>query len=274
MTLAMAGFALEDMFIKSAAGQMPAGQVLSIIGFGGLLVFAAMTRAAGDPVWDRAYLSRGMLVRSGFEIAGRLFYTLAFVLVPLTTATAILQAAPLVVVAGAAFVLGERVDWRRWAAVVAGLMGVLLILRPGVEGFNVLSLLAVLGMVGFAGRDLATRAAAPGLSHRQMGVAGFAMMTIAGLVIWAVEGRVGWPDARGAALIAAGVVFAVGAYHALTIAMRTGEVSAVAPWRYTRLVFAGVIGLAVFGERPDMLTVVGSVIVVTSGVTALLAGRR
>jgi drug/metabolite transporter (DMT)-like permease len=274
MTLAMAGFALEDMFIKSAARDMPAGQVLSVIGFGGLLVFAAMTRAAGDRVWDRAYLSRGMLVRSGFEIGGRLFYTLAFVLVPLTTATAILQAAPLVVVAGAAFVLGERVDWRRWVAVAAGLAGVMLILRPGVAGFDALSLLAVLGMLGFAGRDLATRAAAPGLSHRQMGVAGFAMMTLAGLVIWTVQGRAVWPDAQGAALVAAGVVLAVGAYHALTIAMRTGEVSAVAPWRYTRLVFAGVIGLLVFGERPDMLTIVGSVIVVASGTVALMVGRR
>jgi drug/metabolite transporter (DMT)-like permease len=274
MVLAMAGFALEDMFIKSAARDMPAGQVLSVIGFAGLVVFAAMTRAAGDRIWEGAYLSRGMLVRSGFEIGGRLFYTLAFVLVPLTTATAILQAAPLVVVAGAAFVLGERVDWRRWVAVGVGLAGVILILRPGVAGFDALALLAVLGMLGFAGRDLATRAAAPGLSHRQMGVAGFAMMTLAGLVIWAVQGRAVWPDPRGAALVAAGMVFAVLAYHALTIAMRTGEVSAVAPWRYTRLVFAGVIGLLVFGERPDMLTVIGSVIVVASGTAALMVGRR
>jgi drug/metabolite transporter (DMT)-like permease len=274
MVLAMAGFALEDMFIKSAARDMPAGQVLSVIGFSGLVVFAAMTRAAGDRIWEGAYLSRGMLVRSGFEIGGRLFYTLAFVLVPLTTATAILQAAPLVVVAGAAFVLGERVDWRRWVAVGVGLAGVILILRPGVAGFDALALLAVLGMLGFAGRDLATRAAAPGLSHRQMGVAGFAMMTLAGLVIWAVQGHAVWPDPWGAALVAAGMVFAVLAYHALTIAMRTGEVSAVAPWRYTRLVFAGVIGLLVFGERPDMLTVIGSVIVVASGTAALMVGRR
>jgi drug/metabolite transporter (DMT)-like permease len=274
MVLAMAGFALEDMVIKSAARDMPAGQVLSVLGFAGFLVFAAMTRAAGDPVWDRTYLSRGMIVRSGFEIGGRLFYTLAFVLVPLTTATAILQAAPLVVVAGAALVLGERVDWRRWVAVASGLVGVLLILRPGIEGFDAFALLAVLGMLGFAGRDLATRAAAPGLSHRQMGVAGFTMMTLAGLVIWAFEGRAVVPDARGVALLAAGVVFAVGAYHALTIAMRTGEISAVAPWRYTRLVFAGVVGFAVFGERPDALMIVGSLIVVASGIAALMVGRR
>ena len=153
-------------------------------------------------------------------------------------------------------------------------MGVLLILRPGAEGFDALALLAVLGMLGFAGRDLATRAAAPGLSHRQMGVAGFAMMTLAGAIIWAVEGRAVWPDARGAGLVAGAVVFAVGAYHALTLAMRTGEVSAVAPWRYTRLVFAGIVGLAVFGERPDALTLVGSAIVVGSGIIALVAGRR
>jgi drug/metabolite transporter (DMT)-like permease len=274
MTLAMAGFAAEDMLIKSTADAVPTGQVLASIGFAGLLVFAAMTRAAGDRVWDRRYLSRGMIVRSVFEVGGRLFYTLSFVLVPLTVATAILQAAPLVVVGGAALVLGERVEWQRWAAVAAGLAGVLLILRPGAEGFDALALLAVLGMLGFAGRDLATRAAAPGLSHRQMGVAGFAMMTLAGLIIWSVEGRAVWPDARGAGLVAGAVVFAVLAYHALTIAMRTGEVSAVAPWRYTRLVFAGIVGFAVFGERPDALTILGSAIVVASGIVALVAGRR
>jgi drug/metabolite transporter (DMT)-like permease len=274
MTLAMAGFAAEDMLIKTAARELPTGQVLSAIGFAGFLAFAAMTRAAGDRVWDRDYLSGGMLVRSAFEIAGRLFYTLSFVLVPLTTATAILQAAPLVVVGGAALVLGERVGWGRWAAVVAGLGGVLLILRPGAEGFDALALLAVLGMAGFAGRDLATRAAGTGLSHRQMGVAGFAMMTLAGLIIWAVEGRAVRPDAAGVAVVAGAAVFAVGAYHALTIAMRTGEVSAVAPWRYTRLLFAGIVGLAVFGERPDAFTLAGSAIVVASGIAALMAGRR
>jgi drug/metabolite transporter (DMT)-like permease len=274
MVLAMAGFAAEDAFIKAAARDLPTGQILCVIGLCGLAVFAAMTRGAGDAVWSRAYLSPGMIVRSVFEVAGRLFYALAFVLVPLTTATAILQAAPLVVVAGAAMVLGERVGPLRWAAVAAGMVGVLLILRPGAEGFNALALLAVLGTLGFAGRDLATRAAAPGLSHRQMGVAGFAMLTVAGLVLWAFEGRAVWPDARAAALVAGGVVFGVAAYHALTIAMRTGEVGAVTPWRYTRLVFAMGVGFVVFGERPDMVNLIGSAIVVTSGVVALIAGRR
>jgi drug/metabolite transporter (DMT)-like permease len=274
MTLAMAGFAAEDMFIKSAARDLPTGQILFIIGIVGLCVFAAMTRAAGDAVWARAYVSPGMIVRSVFEIAGRLFYALAFVLVPLTTATAILQAAPLVVVAGAAVLFGERVGALRWAAIGAGLVGVMLILRPGMAGFDVLSLLAVLGMLGFAGRDLATRAAAPGLSHRQMGVAGFAMLTLAGAILWGFEGRAVWPDAQAAALVAGGVVFGVLAYHALTIAMRTGDVSAVTPWRYTRLVFALVVGAVVFGERPDALMLVGGAIVVVSGVVALVGGRR
>jgi drug/metabolite transporter (DMT)-like permease len=274
MTLAMAGFAAEDMFIKAAARDLPTGQILCAIGLAGLAVFAVMTRAAGDAVWARAYLSPGMIVRSLFEIAGRLFYALAFVLVPLTTATAILQAAPLVVVAGAAVLFGEKVTARRWAAIAAGLVGVLLILRPGAAGFDVYALLAVLGMLGFAGRDLATRAAAPGLSHRQMGVAGFAMLTLAGAILWAFEGRAVWPDAQGAALVAGGAAFGVLAYHSLTIAMRTGEVGAVTPWRYTRLVFALVLGYSVFGERPDALMLVGSAIVVASGVIALVAGGR
>ena len=274
MIAAMAGFAVEDMFLKAAAQHLPTGEVLMLFGIGGLPAFAALTRRNGQEIWSSAYLSRPILVRSGFEVTGRLFYTLAFVLTPLTFATAILQATPLVVVAGAALFLGERVGWRRWTAIGVGLAGVLLILRPGLEGFEPLSVLALLGMLGFAGRDLATRAAPPVLSNAQLGICGFAMLTLAGAILAAVEGGLHLPDLPTTGLIAAATVFGVFAYNSLTIAMRTGEVGAVTPWRYTRLVFGIVLGATVFGERPDTLMIAGSVLVVGSGVFALLRARK
>jgi drug/metabolite transporter (DMT)-like permease len=158
--------------------------------------------------------------------------------------------------------------------VAAGFAGVMLILRPGFEGFSAMSLLALLGMIGFAGRDLATRAAPPALSNMHLGVCGFAMMVPAGAVLLALSGGAAVPSALALGQIAAATAVGVSAYWALTVAMRTGEVGAVTPFRYTRLVFAMLLGVAVFGERPDTATLAGSAIVVAAGVYALLRGSR
>lgn len=272
MILSMAGFAVEDAFIKAAARQMPLGQVLIVMGLAGIAVFAAQARRAGDPPLPRAVLSRTMALRSGFELAGRLLYALAIALTPISTASAILQATPLVVVLGAALIFGERVGPGRWAVIGLGFAGVLVILRPGLAGFDLLSLLALGGMLGFAGRDLATRAAPPALSNAQLGVAGFAVLGVSGLVILSVTGGAALPSVSGAGLLAGACGFGILGYGALTAAMRTGEVSAVTPFRYTRLLFAMALGIGVFGERPDGATLIGAAMIVGCGV--LILGRR
>lgn len=274
MVLSMAGFAVEDMAVKGAARHMPVGEVVLFCGLIGLCFFAAMAAARGEPPLPRAFLGRTMLVRSGFEVGGRLFYALALALIPLSAASAIVQATPLVVVAGAALFFGERVGWRRWTAVAIGFAGVLMILRPGVAGFDAFALFAVAGMLGFACRDLATRAAPKVLSNAQLGVAGFAMLALAGAVILAVSGGAVLPDAAGAGRVALAAVFGICGYAALTAAMRTGEIAVVTPFRYTRLLFALVLGFVVFGERPDAMTLAGSAVIVGSGLYTLLRARR
>jgi drug/metabolite transporter (DMT)-like permease len=274
MVAAMAGFAVEDMFLKRAAATVPVGQILMIFGAGGMLGFALMVWKRGERVLHPAILTPAILVRCLFEVAGRLFYTLAIALTPLSSASAILQATPLVVVSGAALVFGERVGWRRWLAILAGFAGVLIILRPGLEGFTPLSLLAVLGMLGFAGRDLATRAAPPVLSNLQLGVYGFAMMVPTGAVLLALSGGAVLPGPGALRDLAAATAIGVAAYYALTAAMRTGEVSVVTPFRYTRLVFALVLGVLVFAERPDAATLTGSAVIVASGLYTLIRARR
>ena len=273
MTASMAGFAVEDVFIKAWARTQPVGLVMLVMGLAGIVTFALMARRAGEPAFPSAFVSRALLIRSGFEIAGRLFFALSLALTPLSTTSAILQATPLVVIAGASLLFHERVGVLRWVAVLAGLAGVLVILRPGAEGFSALSLLAVAGMLGFAGRDLATRAAPPRLSNRQLGVAGFAMLGIAGAIILAFTGGAHLPSAREAALALGATVFGIAAYHALTAAMRTGEVSAVTPFRYTRLVFALILAVLLFGERPDAQTLAGAALVVAAGLVGLTVRR-
>lgn len=273
MVLAMASFAVEDALLKNAASSIPVGQVLLSFGLIGLCAFAGLAVAAGERPFIGAMLSRVMIVRSLFEIVGRLFFMLAIALTPLSTASAILQATPLVVIAGAALVFGEKVGILRWLAVVLGFAGVLIILRPGVEGFGTLSLLAVIATLGFAGRDLATRAAPVSMSHRQLGVLGFMMVVVSGIVVLAFSGPLVWPDLWPALSLVSGSLSGVVAYASLTTAMRTGQVSAVTPFRYTRLVFAMIAGIVVFHERPDFWTVIGSVIVVGAGIAALSFSR-
>ena len=235
--------------------------------------FSVMAILAGERPFSVAMLSKVVLTRSAFEIVGRLFFMLAIALTPLSTASAILQATPLVVIAGAALVFHERVGAARWIAVAVGFVGVLLILRPGAEGFGMLSIFAVIATLGFAGRDLATRAAPMSMSHQQLGVLGFLMLIVSGLIALPFGPAPVWPGQAAAASVIAGSLSGVVAYTALTIAMRTGEVGAVTPFRYTRLVFAMIAGIAVFGERPDIWTLAGAGLIILAGVAALTRSR-
>ncbi len=274
MVAAMACFAIEDAFIKTAAATLPLAQILILFGFGGAVVFAILARAKGEPLYSRDVLSRPMRIRAGFEIVGRLFYGLAVALTPLSSATVILQATPLVVVAGAALVFGERVGWRRWTAIFLGMTGVIIILQPGADSFSWLSILAVLGMLGFAGRDLASRAAPASLSARVLGVYGFLAIAVAGALYAPFEQAAFlWPQGDAVWALIGATLFGVMAYQSLMIAMRTGEVSAVTPFRYTRLLFGIGLGVVIFGETLSLSTLLGSGLIVMSGLFILWRGQ-
>lgn len=274
MIAAMAGFALEDSFVKLAAGSLPLGPVVTVFALGGFLFFAALTIGRGQPLVTADTLSRAVLLRAVFEVVGRTGYFLGITLTPLSNASSILQASPLFVTLGAALVFGEHVGWRRWIAILAGFVGVLIVLRPGLEGFTPASLFTLVGTLGFAARDLGTRAAPRSLSNLQLATYGFAVLVPTGLVLSLFTGPVAMPDARGAAFVALAIVCGIAGYYSITAAMRVGEVGVVTPFRYTRLLFALILGFAVFGERPDALTLVGGAIIVASGLYTILREAR
>ena len=274
MVLSMAGFAGEDAFLKASAKGLYLGEVVILLGVAGMAVFAAMAAARGQPAFPAALLSRTMAVRSVFELVGRLFYALAVALTPISVASAILQATPLIVVPAAGLLFGEAVGWRRAGVAAMGFVGVLIILRPGLEGFQAVSLLAVTGLIGFAGRDLATRAAPPALSNAQLGVAGFTVLAVSGVIILMATGGAAVPGAMTSLEIAGASAFGITGYACLTKAMRTGDVSAVTPFRYSRLLFAMLLGITFFGERPDAATLFGSAIIVACGLVILNEQRR
>lgn len=274
MVAAMAAFAVEDALIKRAAREVPIGQVLIVFGLGGALAFAALARSDGTALFHADALSRPMLVRALFEFVGRLFYFVGIALTPLSAATAILQATPLLVVLGANRYFGEKIGWRRWCAVIAGLLGVLIVLRPSASDFSALSMLAVIGVVGFAGRDLASRAAPPSLGTRQLGLFGFLTIVLAGVTYAVWDGRAFVrPGPTAGACLAGAVAVGVFGYAALMKAMRTGDVATVAPFRYTRLFFGIGLGMVVFDERIDTPMMLGCAIIVAAGVLIAWHGR-
>ncbi|WP_299790896.1 DMT family transporter [uncultured Marivita sp.] len=277
MVLAMLGFAIEDAFFKAATGtgDVSAGVGTMLFGAFGTAFFLLYAIWLREPLVSRAYIEGPLLVRSAFEILGRLFFALSLAFAPLSTTSAILQAAPLVVTLGAAVVLKEKVGLRRWIAMSIGFAGVLLILRPTPSGFDATAIFAVLGMIGFAGRDLMTRASPPEVTATQLGILGFLMVFIAGVVITAFEtAPLAAPSFPALAmLMGTGLAGLVG-YSALTKAMRTGEVSVVAPFRYSRLLIALVFAYLIFGEPPDAFTLIGATLIVGSGVYTLVRSGR
>ncbi|MBM2293897.1 DMT family transporter [Sulfitobacter pseudonitzschiae] len=272
---AMAAFAVEDSFVKAAALTLPVGQILILFGLGGALCFALSARASGAALFPRAALLRVMQIRSLFEITGRLFYVLAIALTPLSSATVILQATPLLVVAGAALVFGEQVGWRRWSAIVIGLIGVIVIVQPGSDAFSALSIFAIIGMIGFAGRDLASRAAPKSLGTAILGFYGFLALIVAGMAfsLWEAKPFL-WPTPVASLWLVGAILAGVGAYAMLMRAMRVGDVSAVTPFRYTRLLFGIGLGVFVFGETPTTATFVGAGLIVVSGAFIMWRGKR
>ena len=277
MVLAMFGFAVEDMLIKQMADNMSVGQVVVILGIAGSLIFGRIALDYGDKLFSVALLKPAFLIRNAAEVFGTVGFVSAIALTPISTASAILQATPLVVTIGAAVFLGETVGWRRWLAIGVGLFGVLLIIRPGAADFDIKSLLAVMGVIGLAARDLATRRIPPETSSRVITFYAFFVSIFTGLILyWLGVTGDGWsvPSTPDSIRLAAAIFVGVAAYYAIVAATRIGEMSVVAPYRYSRLVFALIIGMLAFGERPDALTLTGAFIIVASGIYTLWREQR
>ncbi|MGB7242168.1 MAG: DMT family transporter [Sulfitobacter sp.] len=275
MVAAMLGFAIEDMGIKLLAGALPLGQIILLLGIAGCVIFGTILRTQKRAMLPSALGSWPIILRCVGEVVGTFGFTSAITLTPLSSASAILQATPLVVTLGAALFLQESVGWRRWSASIVGFLGVLLIVRPGLDGFDWLSLFAIQGVIGLAIRDLATRRVPPTTSSMQLSFLAFAMLVPTSILLLAAFGDQLQPmTARQSLYIIATVAIAALAYYAIVAAMRLGDVSFVAPFRYVRLVFAMIIGVAVFDEAPDILTLTGSAIIVVSGIYTVVRERK
>jgi drug/metabolite transporter (DMT)-like permease len=273
MLAAMALFAVEDLFLKLAAFDLPIGQIILISGALGLPVFVGMAWRQGQGILVKDALQPAVIARNLGEMVAAVAYVAALVAVPLGTVAAVLQALPLFMTLGAALVFGEQVGWRRWTAILVGFAGVLLVIQPGADGFRIEALLVLISVAGIVVRDLASRAIPARVSTSQVSAWGLMSVTVLGLGLIAVTGEVRMVTGTEALVLLGAVVFGTAGYWAVTAATRTGEVSVVAPFRYARLVFSMGIGVVFLAERPDLLTLVGAAIIVGSGLYAFARER-
>ena len=265
MILAMAGFAFEDLFIKLLSTYFPISEVIIILGFTGTFIFFIIALLQNAPIIHKDLLNKHVIIRTICELLGAVFFVTAIALTPLSSATAILQIAPLLVTIGAVIFFKEKVGWRRWTAVFIGFIGVLLIVRPGFEGFMPASIFALLGSVFLAARDLATRAMQVKLPSVTIALYAFIAFGISGILIIPFNSPMVIPTSNQILYFIGASAFGVIAYYSLVISSRIGEMSVISPFRYSRIVFAMLLAIIILEENPDSLTIIGASIVVASG---------
>jgi drug/metabolite transporter (DMT)-like permease len=273
MATAMAAFTINDAITKAVSAEMNFGQVMLVRGLFAIVLIAALAlhQRALRPL--RTLMTMAVVLRVAGEIGATILFLAAIVNLPLANTTAILQVLPLAITLGAALTFGEPVGWRRWLAIAAGFIGVLIIVRPGVEGFNQFSLFALISVIFCAIRDLATKRIPAPIPSLFVTLLTTISVTIAGAGILVPLG--GWtpPSGRSLALLAFTAVLLLIGYQCIIMALRTGDISAVAPFRYSALLWAMLLGYLVFGDVPDAMMVSGAAIIVASGLYAFYRER-
>lgn len=275
MTAAMAFFAIEDTLVKLLTARLPPGEIISMIGLGGTTILVCWLLISGQPVLVPVMRTRAAMLRLGFEIGGTLLFVSSLALIPVTTASAVIQATPLVVAMGGAVFLAQPVGWRRWSAIAVGFSGVLLILRPGLGGFEAATLLAVVGMLCLAFRDIVTRAIGIQASGVQLTLMAFAALIPSGMCLVFFTGTVPVvPSPTDIGILVVCSMVGLTGYLAIVGATRAGDIAFISSFRYTRMVFAVVLGGLAFDERPDVWTLLGTAIVIAAGLYVLVRERR
>jgi len=210
---------------------------------------------------------RVILTRAFAELAATMAFLTALSHMPLANITAILQALPLTVTMFAAIFFGEQVGWRRWSAILAGFIGVLIIIRPSDDGFNEYAVLAIVAVACVTVRDAITR-------RLDRSVPSLFVAFISAIPIFIYGGvataTTGWTVVSGKMIgivVVAAIAITCG-YLFAVMAMRNGEISFVAPFRYTGMIWAILFGFLLFGDLPDAATILGTMIVIGMGVYA------
>lgn len=270
---ASTAFVLNDTLVKLVTAELPTGQLIAIRGAMAttlILAVAAAMRALARP---RVLLAWPMAVRVTAASVSTLFIVLSLKHMPLAIVTSVLQVTPVIVTVGSALLFKEEVGWRRWATTIAGFAGVLLIVQPGAAGLDAYALFALAALLFTTTRDLTTRLIDKSVSSLFVAGASSGLITLVGCAFYGLERWV-VPSPRALVLLALASVCLLFAYTLIIYAMRTGQLSVVAPFRYTLIPLSLLLGYLIWGDVPNALAWVGIAIVIGSGLYALRSERQ
>jgi drug/metabolite transporter (DMT)-like permease len=268
MVIASFCFSANDAATKLAAQYLPVSEIVALRGAFALviaiLVIAYRRELFGLPAMRNPYLLLRALIEAVVGILA--IHTLS--IIPIANYTAIIMIQPFLLTAIGAIWLGEDVGWRRWSAISAGFIGMLLVMKPATDDFQAVSLLALVIAALSITRDLLIRKIQADVPTTVISTSTALLAVPVGLIGAAVEP---WqvPDTGMVAVIVIAAAFLFAAFLTTVVAFRGTDVSVVSPFRYSIVVFAFFFGVAVFGEIPDTLSLVGIGIIVAAGLYML-----
>ncbi|GAB3650105.1 DMT family transporter [Ramlibacter alkalitolerans] len=269
----MASFVANDTLVKYVSQSLPSSELIFLRGVFASLLLLAVAHAMGATRQLRSLADRRVVVRALLDSFATVTYLTSLFHLPIANATAINMATPLFITLFAVVAFRERVGAGRWLAIATGFTGVLLVVQPTGAAFNAYALLCLGGTLLHASRDLMTR-----LIDRRIPSILITFSTALSVTllaaIWGIFQPWQAPTWQHVGLLAAASVFLSGGYFLLTVSMRAGEMSLIAPFRYTGLLFAVVLGYLVWGDVPNALAWAGVALLVTAGLYILHGGRR
>ncbi len=274
MMISMSAFVLNDAFVRLAGDTLPLGQILFLRGLITTVILMAFAWNVGIfamkvPQTDKLKI----FFRSLTEALTAYFFLTAVMNMPFANVTAILQILPMTVTLAAAFIFKEKVGVFRITLIVVGFLGVILIINPSVNGFNIYSSYALIAVVLITLRDLITRRLSdevhtllPTLSA-SFGVLLFSvpLMMTASFQPLSVESSF---------FIFLAAFFIIFGYYSAVLVMRSGEISFISPFRYSAIIFALILGFFLFDETPDNYAAFGIIVVIVSGILLLYRNER
>lgn len=273
--VSMASFTVNDALMKLASPNLPffqqifmRGVLISI----GLFILAALWGHLNFKPDRKDRILTAL--RTLAEAVGTVFFLTALFSIPIANLSAILQALPLTVTLAAAVFLGEPVGWRRLLAILIGFIGVAIIIRPEADGFSIFALFGVAAVIAVTFRDLAARKLSKAIPSSRVALsAAIGVTAMAGVGSWIQQETWVMPDVTECLLLLGAALCLMAGYITAVAGMRLGDIGFVAPFRYTSLIVALILGLVFFNEWPDFWTMVGAGIVVATGLFTIYRER-
>ena len=265
MLISMAAFAVGDTFVKISGSFLSPSQIMFFLISGGLIIFTLIALSKGERLRDRRAFSPILLIRYSAEMLGLVAMIMGLTKIPLSVVGTVTQASPILVAAGAVIFFKEVVSWRRWSSIIIGFFGVVLVIQPTGQSLDFAVIWPVAALVAFSVRDLVTRLTPSDIPSAS--IATFTMIAAFPFTVaWVFfSGQKFFPPGIEWAVVAGMIILGSIGYLLLITSLRIGDLSAIMPFRYSRIVFLLILGVLVFGERPTLSMLAGSALILISG---------